>query len=404
MGKSSSPTYTPARVSIILHQFGWGGVERVAAILANGFAERGLETELLICAEGGPGEAELRGILGEKVALRFFREACGSRSTDLFKGFIEMGKYLRHSKPNVVLSAGNNISLFSLFLTRLFCSRQTRLFIKTTNPVLRPHDNHLKRFFRRSCYAIIFRFCDGVLTLSDAESAHLCKIYKCLRNKIVTVCNPYVTELNRHKAPGVCARIENRPKLLMAVGRMHHQKRFDVLLQAFARAREKIDCRLVILGDGEDRSALKTLSIKLGIAHLIEMPGYVSNVHMLLSRSDLLVLSSDYEGLPAVVLEALAQNCPVVSTDSFLGARELLGAATRCDVTPTRDPEALAAAIVNSLSQKCSTSGLFRLASRYEIEPAIDSHISAMNQLLNREQISEFQNPGATISQLRLKI
>ena len=108
-----------------VHQLGWGGVERVAAILANGFAKRKIETELLVCAKGGPGEDELRAIIGENASVHYFRQTQGSRLMDLLKGFTKVGRYLYETKPKIVLSAGNNVSLFSLLLVRLYCPGPT---------------------------------------------------------------------------------------------------------------------------------------------------------------------------------------------------------------------------------------------------------------------------------------
>ena len=385
MNKRVLPPYAPERISIITHQLGLGGLERVAAILANGFAVRGIDTELLICANGGAGEDVLKNIICEKVAVRLFRKSSGSRVMDLLKSFSVMGRHLRQSKPDVVLSSGNHASMFSLFLTLFYCPSTTRLYIKTTNPVLRPHEVSLKRFFRPLWYWLIFRLSDGVLTLSDHETLHLMKAFPYLQNKIYTVNNPYITVNNKPKVSSKVVRRTNKPKCLIAVGRMQHQKRFDVLLKAFARVRKKVDCRLVILGDGEDRQSLIAMCKTLEIEQSIDMPGFVTNVHDWLEKADLLVLSSDYEGLPAVVLESLAHNCPVVTTECFFGASELLNNAAKCGVSPIREPESLADTIINSLKQECSTSELYRLAERYRIETAIESHIEAFSHLTYQE-------------------
>ena len=391
MSRATLPPYAPVRISIILHQLGWGGVERVAAILANGFAKRKIETELLVCAKGGPGEDELRAIIGENASVHYFRQTQGSRLMDLLKGFTKVGRYLYETKPKIVLSAGNNVSLFSLLLVRLYCPGPTRLFVKTTNPVFRPHDSRFKQFIRRACYSLIFRYCDGVLSLCEEEVSILRKSFPNVSDKFIAVHNPYITDAISPKTTASTDRAKDVPKYLIAVGRLHHQKRFDVLLHAFAKVRNDVDCRLVILGEGEDRTKLQVLSTKLDIAHLIQMPGFVSNVPEWLVRADLFVLSSDYEGLPAVVLEALAFNCPVVATDSFPGARALLEAATRCDVTPIRDADALASAITNSLNKGDSTKELFRITSKYQISAAIDSHIDTLSLLMHQSRAGKFQ-------------
>ena len=379
------------RVSIILYNLGLGGVAHVAAYLASGFAERGIETELLVCAEGGLGEDKLRAIIGENVSIRYFVPTSGIRLWDLPRSFTKMGRYLRETKPKVVLSAGNNVNSFSVLLVRLYCPGSTRLFIKITNPVVIPHDNLFKKLISHVSYALIFRYCDGVLSLGEEQGTVLRKSFLSVSNKIVAVNNPLIPDAFSPRTTQLSGQAKDIPKSLIAVGRLRHQKRFDVLLHAFAKVRNDLDCRLVILGEGKDRTKLQALSTQLGIAHLIQMPGFVSNVTEWLTSADLFVLSSDYEGMPGVVLEALAVNCPVVATDCFPGARALLGTATRCCVTPVGDVNALASAICISLNKSGKTMELSSLTAKYRVSAAVDSHIEALKLLIHQAQADKIQ-------------
>ena len=379
------------RVSIILYNLGLGGVAHVAAYLASGFTERGIETELLVCAEGGPGEDKLRTVIGENVSVHYFVPTSGIRLWDMLKGFTKMGRYLRETKPKVILSAGNNVNSFSALLVGLYCPRSTRLFVKTTSPVVRPRDNLLIQLIHRICHALIFYYCDGVLSQGEEDSTILRKSFPKISNKFVAVNNPLITNAFSSKTTKLSGRAKAAPKNLIAIGRLCIAKRFDVLLHAFAKVRNYVDCQLVILGEGEDRNKLQMLSTQLGIAHLIQMPGFVSDVPEWLARADLFVLSSDYEGLPGVVLEALAVNCPVVATDCFPDARALLGTATRCSVTPIGDVDALASAIYNSLKNKENTMELSSLTDKYRVSAAVDSHINALRLFMQQGQSGEFQ-------------
>lgn len=378
------------RMSIILHNLRLGsGVSHVAANLASGFAERGIETELQVCAEGSPGEDKLEAVITEDVNVRYFVPASGIRLWDLLKGFTKMGRYLRETKPNVVLSAGNNVNSFSALLVKLYCPGSTQLIIKITSPVVTPYHNLLQKLIRPVCYALIFRYCDGVLSLGEEQSAILRKSFPEASDKLVAVNNPLIPDASSPEKTKFPVRLNDKPRHLIAVGRLSQEKRFDVLLRAFAKVRNEVDCRLTILGEGKDRSKLQALSVRLGIAHLIQMPGSVSNVPEWLARADLFVLSSDFEGLPGVVLEALAVNCPVVATDCFPSARALLETATRCYVTPIRDANALASAIYDSLNERDNTMELSHLTAKYRVSAAIDSHIDALNSLIHQAQAAE---------------
>jgi glycosyltransferase involved in cell wall biosynthesis len=113
------------------------------------------------------------------------------------------------------------------------------------------------------------------------------------------------------------------------------------------------------------------------------MPGYVADIIPALRQSDLFVLSSDYEGLPAVIFEALASNVPVVTTESFFAARELLGDVESCAVVPIGDPQALAQAIDRCLASPASHADLRKLAEPYRIQPAIEAHVGALVRALD---------------------
>lgn len=255
-----------------------------------------------------------------------------------------------------------------------------------------PHHNFLEKLIRKLSYAFVLRYCHGVLSLSEEQSTILRKSFPYASDKIVAVNNPLIPDTFSSETARLTDRTNDYPRHLIAVGRLDRQKRFDVLLHSFAKVRNDIDCRLVILGEGNDRAKLQALSIQLGIDHLIQMPGFVSNVPEYLARADLFVLSSDYEGLPGVVLEALAVNCPVVATDCFPGARALLGTAPRCSVTPIRDIDALASAMYNSLNNKENAVELYRLTDKYRVTAAVDSHIDALKLLIDQSQRANLDN------------
>jgi glycosyltransferase involved in cell wall biosynthesis len=108
------------------------------------------------------------------------------------------------------------------------------------------------------------------------------------------------------------------------------------------------------------------------------MPGYSSDVSSWLAKADAFVLSSDFEGLPAVVLEAMAFNCPVVSTDCFPAARELVGNAEQCHVVPRGDIGMLAASIDEVLAGRFRPTRLRQIAERYSVAAGVESHCTAL--------------------------
>ena len=96
------------------------------------------------------------------------------------------------------------------------------------------------------------------------------------------------------------------------------------MLRAFSRLRAERDANLIILGDGEERTRLEELVQELGLRDHVKMLGYVENPWAYMSKADVFVLSSKWEGLPTVLVEALALGVRVVSTDCEYGPGELL--------------------------------------------------------------------------------
>ena len=189
------------------------------------------------------------------------------------------------------------------------------------------------------------------------------------------VANPYVT-------PAMLGPVSVSPapyagcKRVIAVARLTRQKRLERLIAAFAHVTDR-DARLLILGDGEERAGLTALVAALGLQDRVSMPGHVTDVTPSLQAADLFVLTSDYEGLPAAVLEAMAVNCPVVSTNCFPAARSLLAETDGCGIIEDTVPKALAA-LIDEYLQRPKPTHLRAIAERYSIANGILSHVSAM--------------------------
>jgi glycosyltransferase involved in cell wall biosynthesis len=133
----------------------------------------------------------------------------------------------------------------------------------------------------------------------------------------------------------------------------------------------------LILGEGSDRANLENLIHSLGLEQEVDLPGFVSNPFAYMRRSGVFVLSSRWEGLPSVLIEALACGCPVVSTNCPTGPVEILDGERYGHLAPVGDPDALAQAILKSLQgdqRKPPVSWL----DQFRVEPVVQKYLNIM--------------------------
>ena len=200
-----------------------------------------------------------------------------------------------------------------------------------------------------------YPWADGIVAVSKGVADDLARLTKIPRERIQVIYNPIVTSEMFRKSefpPEHPWFKENEPPVILAVGRLTAQKAFDVLIQAFAQVRKNHAARLVILGEGEERSALETMTREFGLAQDISMPGFVLNPYPCMAHASCFVLSSRWEGLPTVVVEALSLGTPIISTDCPSGPREILMDGMYGTLVPVDDVPALATAIEATLTNK----------------------------------------------------
>ncbi len=182
-------------------------------------------------------------------------------------------------------------------------------------------------------------------------------------------------------------RDEREPDTLVAAGRMVPAKRFDLLLRAFALVGRG---RLSLLGDGPERAGLEALASELGVADRVRFTGVVDDPYAHFRRARAVVLSSEREGFPSVLVEAMACGAPVVSVDCPFGPRVLLDDGRAGLLVESRDPEELAAAMRriledDDLAAELAQRGRER-AQAYEIGRAVPAYEELFAEVASRRR------------------
>ncbi len=365
------------KITLFTYMLTQGGTDRVAAILASGYADAGFDVEILVLCGGGEAQPLLSGIGGPTVSVRYLSRRSTWRTFDLLRLFPRIVRHLQSARPDALVSTANNTAWICAAAQKLGALHKMSLILKTTNPIIGSRHRGAIRRLRRWGYGFVFSKATAVWTLSDAETALLKSAYPFAADRIRTVVNPYVTE-HMLAATTSDARPNANP-IVLGVGRLTEQKRFDLLIKAFALIKHR-DAQLLILGDGAGRASLLKLIAELGLSDRVSLPGFVTDVAEQYRQADVFVLTSLYEGLPAVVLEAMAANCPVLSTDCFLAARPLLENAEGCAIIEKPDPAILARMIDDRLDGKRPTE-LRSIAIGNSVEAGIADHVKAVFEM-----------------------
>jgi glycosyltransferase involved in cell wall biosynthesis len=227
----------------------------------------------------------------------------------------------------------------------------------------------------------VYRSADAIVAVSGGVAEDLARFGRLPGSKIRVIHNPVfdadVEALSR--APVSHPWFARKgPPIVLAAGRLHRQKGFDVLLEAFAVARAQVDCRLVVLGEGQERVPLLARAERLGLAYDIDMPGFAENPFPLMARAGAFVLSSRWEGFPNALVEAMACGAPVIATDCPSGPREILSGSRYGALVPPESPQALGLALIETLKARPDTRASQARAQSFSVPAAARQYLDVL--------------------------
>lgn len=284
-------------------------------------------------------------------------------------------RYLRRARPNTLLSAMTMSNLLATWAVRL-ASLPMRVVISERISLSKEMQHRgwgpLVPTIRRT-----YQQADMRVAVSDGVADDLSDIIRIPRREIVTIYNPIVHAGLSEQSKAALDHAwfhPNAPPVILGVGRLTQQKDFPTLLRAFARVRRQRRVRLIILGEGPLRTDLENIVRTLGIGTDVALPGFVDNPSAYMARAAVFALSSAWEGLPGVVIQALAVGCPVVSTDCPSGPAEILAGGVYGRLVPVGDSAALAAALSATLDAPPPRNRLQRRAQTFAADRLVDRY------------------------------
>jgi glycosyltransferase involved in cell wall biosynthesis len=267
--------------------------------------------------------------------------------------------YLRRERPRVLVSSISHANLIALWAARL-ARRATPVVVTehtTVSQATAPGGRLAERFGPR-LVRNFYPWAACVVAVSRGAADDLARTTGIPRDRVRVVYNPVITPsimAQARQAPDHPWFAPGQPPVILGVGRLSRAKDFPTLIRAFAQVRRRRPVRLIILGEGEDRPGLEALVGELDLADDVALPGFRDNAMAYMAGSALFVLSSAWEGLPTVLIEALAAGARVVSTDCPSGPREILQDGRLGALVPVGDAGKLAESMIDALDRPAGT-------------------------------------------------
>lgn len=343
--------------------------------LASGLAERGIATELIVFKRSG----ELVSEVPQYLRVTDLGTERSSRSV------LALARHFREKRPKVAFTTLHHTSI-TVRVALWLAATGTHLVVRIANHIgeIRASRSWLSSRVLESMLRWTYRGASLLTTVSEGLTQELRQFLGRGGPRIVTRYNPVIdpdffAAANRPPTHDWLREPTSEPTIVTA-GRLVPQKDHATLIQAFKLVLDEQPARLIIFGDGPERQSLTNLAKSLGVAAKVDLPGFDAALPASLAHADLFALSSKWEGLPGVLIQALALGVPVVSTDCPTGPSEILEDGRWGRLVPVGDSSALAAAILAALA-KPQVNDSSASTRRFQAQTAIEALVGDLEAL-----------------------
>lgn len=356
------------KILYIITGLGQGGAERVVCDLADAMFKKGNEVKIAYLT----GDVLTRPNYNQIELIQI--SLTGAYS--LPRAYLKLSKIIREYQPDVVHSHMVHANL----LTRL-----VRLVVPIERLICTAHSSNEGGRIRKLAYRATHSLADLTTNVSKTAVASFEKDNAVPKNGMKTIYNGVNFENFNYsqdsKQTLTCElKLNVECKIILAVGRFNESKNYPNLLKAIKIFKDEysIPFILLIAGDGELRNNIEATIISLKLSNNVILLGRRNDVPKLMSACDIFVLSSDYEGLPTVLIEAMACQAHVISTD-VSGAREIVD--SYGSIVPVNDSDALAKAMEENLcNENKNISGCKYVKNKFDLNVISDEWLEIYNE------------------------
>lgn len=365
----ANPVEESMRLAVFLPSLEGGGAERVVVSLLKGFVERQIAVDLVL--------AKAKGVYLSQVPSSCRIIDLDSRG--VLNSLPKLILYLRRERPQRMLSMMSHANIVAI-MARFFSCIRFRLVVSERCALAGNYFLGFKGRLLKICMYCIYPFADAIVAVSNGVSDDIRRELNIDCAMLNVIYNPVDFKKIENESSLPCSNdwLNASVPIIIASGRLTKQKDFPTLLKALAKVRAKRDVRLIILGDGEEKDYLKTITIDLGLVEYVFFAGFVRQPYTWFSRASVFVLSSAWEGLPNVLIEAMACGVPVVATDCPHGPKEILENGKWGRLVPVGDAESMAFAILETLKETIHPDVRFR-ANFFSLTRSVDDYLKILN-------------------------
>ena len=343
---ASHNTFNTARTDITFYGFrgGPGGISNTLISLMNELASLGRKIHIAL---HNPDIPEKKYIHQDITQVQL-------KNGTLLQRASALSSYLSEFRPKAIISVrepGNR----AVTMARSRSNTQVTVVFRVGMPIsiALARRGIIKRFLRRQSIKYCYHRADVIIANHQSVAEDIRDVTGIPLELIRIIPNGTVSEYlykQAEKSPDHPWLMEKKCPVILGIGRLAKQKDFETLIKAFKIVRTRTNAKLIILGEGNQRAVLQSLIDQLGLKGDVDLYGHTENPYSFLNKADLFVLSSAWEGLPNVLIEALALGIPCVATDCKSGPREILQNGRFGILVPVGDEKEMAEAMLNTLS------------------------------------------------------
>jgi glycosyltransferase involved in cell wall biosynthesis len=350
-----------------------GGAERVMLNLAEHLSSQAYNVKLLVISSNDH----------QFFAPKENLEVCFLGKKKVIFSIYSYRKFLRSNAPYILISSLTHLNVISVFVN-IFSGFRGKIILVEHNKFSFKIASKISwmDLFAKLFAFFAYRLTDSVICVSQGVQESVVQSIKINRNKTRIIYNPVVgNEKINHRLNFNSVNFDRKRVFkILAIGRLVEAKNFSLLIQVLAEINKDIECELTILGDGPMRDCLLQLAQTLNISHKLKLPGFVADTKKFFLDANVFVLSSNREGLPTVLIEALDYGLPVVACDCDYGPREILENGLLGDLVTVGSLQDLKSAIIHNLFFHRKYS--FHTRAKYTVEHACNEYLETIREIL----------------------